>query len=367
MTKFAFVGAGSTVFAKNLMTDVLQHEAFAEATFALHDIDAERLATSERVVRRVASLLGRAPTIFATTDRERALDGADYVVLMIQVGGYEPATVTDFEVPKRYGLEQTIGDTLGIGGIFRALRTIPVVLDIARDIERLAPDALLLQYVNPMAMLGMALDRATNVRHVGLCHSVQSTVEKLATDVGVPAAEVDYACAGINHLAFFTKLEHRGRDLYPELHRAIAEDRVPEWNRVRYDVLRHLGHFVTESSEHFAEYVPWYFKADRPDLIERFAIPIDEYPRRCREQIAEWRTLRDRLEDPDHPLSVEPSHEYAATIVHAETTGTPAVIHGNVPNRGLIEGLPEGACVEVACLVDRNGVQPTRVGALPRS
>ena len=373
MTKVCFVGAGSTVFAKNLLGDILSFPELAGSSISLHDIDAERLSTSALVAHRIAETLDVAPTIEASTDRRQALEGADYVITMFQVGGYEPATVTDFEIPKRYGLRQTIADTLGIGGIMRGLRTIPVLVDLGHDMEEVCGDATLLNYVNPMAMLCWAVDRATSIDTVGLCHSVQGTAAQLADDLGVPVDEIRYRCAGINHMAFYLEFEREtaeGRvDLYPELVvRALGE--MPKRHgylseAVRYEMFRRLGYFVTESSEHFAEYVPWFIKAGRDDLIDRFGIPLDEYPRRCEFQIAGWDEQRRRLEDPDAPLRVRRSPEYGSEIIHSMETGTPRVIYGNVPNRGLISNLPDGCCVEVPCLVDANGVQPTVVGALP--
>src|SRR6201989_2702020 len=289
MPKIAFVGAGSTVFTRNLVGDLLAIPELADtSTIALMDIDAERLRASELLTRPLVETPGAGARVEATLDRAAALDGADYVVTSFQVGGYRPSTVVDFEVPKRFGLRQTIGDTLGVGGIMRGLRTIPVLLDVCRDMEELCPDALLLQYVNPMAMLCWAVAERSSVRTVGLCHSVQHTAGELAADLGLPAEELEYHVAGINHAAFFLRLERDGEDLYPALHRVIDEGRVPEGNRVRYELMRHFGHFVTESSEHLAEYVPWFIKAARPDLVERFGIPLDEYLRRCERQIAEW-------------------------------------------------------------------------------
>ncbi len=364
MPKITFVGAGSTVFAKNLMGDVLHHPELRQSIFALYDIDAERLGTSERVAHKVAAALNAAPTIEATTNRRQALEGADYVICMFQIGGYRPATVVDFEIPKRYGLRQTIADTLGIGGIMRGLRTIPVLLDLARDMEAVCPNALLLQYANPMAMNCWGLSRASTIKTVGLCHSVFGTAAQLARDMGVPFDEVNYLCAGINHVAFYLRLEQNGQDLYPRLRQVIAEGRVPAHNRVRYEMFQRLGYFVTESSEHFAEYVPWFIKPDHPELIERFNIPLDEYITRCERQIADWHTMRGALEG-DQPLTVRDSGEYAAQIIHSQETGRPSVIYGNVPNHHLIDNLPEGCCVEVPCLVDKSGLQPTRIGALP--
>lgn len=365
MTKIAFIGAGSTVFAKNLMGDILSFPELADVTISLHDIDPDRLRTSEIVAHRIAGVLGAQPTIEATTDRRRALDGADYAIGMFQIGGYKPSTVIDFEIPKKYGLRATIADTLGVGGIMRALRTIPVMLEMCDDMEELCPDVLFLQYVNPMAMNCWALSRATSIKTIGLCHSVQGTAMQLADDIGVPIDEISYLCAGINHMAFYLRFERAGQDLYPLIHRVIEEGRVPEWNRVRYELLQRVGYFVTESSEHLAEYVPWFIKRDRPDLVERFNIPLDEYIRRCEDQIAGWEQLRREMEDEDQPLEVERSHEYGSGIIHSIETGTPRVVYGNVANTGLIDNLPPGCCVEVPCLVDDNGVQPTHVGSLP--
>lgn len=364
MAKITFIGAGSTVFAKNLLGDILSFPELAGSEIALLDIDAERLRTSEIVAHKVAAALGAKPSITATLDRDRALDGADYAISMIQVGGYKPATVTDFEIPKRYGLRQTIADTLGIGGIMRGLRTIPVLLGMCHDMERLCPDVTFLQYVNPMAMNCWAIGRATKIRTIGLCHSVQGTAEQLARDLGVPIEEMNYVAAGVNHYAFYLRLERNGEDLYPRLRQNAAEGRIPAWNRVRYEILRRTGYFVTESSEHFAEYGSWFIKRDRPDLIEAFNVPLDEYITRCEAQITGWEKLRAYLEA-GGDLAVQRSHEYGALIIHSLETGAPRVVYGNVPNRGLIDNLPDGCCVEVPVLVDRNGLQPTRVGALP--
>ncbi len=365
MTNITFIGAGSTVFAKNLLGDILSFPELANADIRLHDIDEERLRTSEIVAKRVAQALGTHPKVTATTDRRRALEGADYVITMIQVGGYRPSTVIDFEIPKRYGLRQTIADTLGIGGIMRGLRTIPVLIDICRDMEELCPDAWLLNYVNPMAMNCWALSRATSIKTVGLCHSVQGTAEQLARDISVPVEEINYLCAGINHVAFYLRFERDGEDLYPLIRKVVADGRVPHWNQVRYEALNHLGYFATESSEHFSEYVPWFIKRDRPDLIANYNVPLDEYISRCENQIAAWEMMRGFLEDESTALAVERTNEYGAYIIHSLETGTPRVIYGNVANDHLIDNLPLGCCVEVPCLVNRNGIQPTRIGTLP--
>lgn len=394
MTKITFIGAGSTVFAKNLLVDILSFPELSDATITLFDIDPHRLGLSQRVAQRVADAIGAKPTLEATTDREKALDGADYAINMIQVGGYDPATITDFEIPKKYGLRQTIGDTLGIGGIMRALRTVPVLVDMARDMERLAPDVTHINYVNPMAINIWALTRATSIATVGLCHSVPGTAAELAEDIGVPADEIDYLVGGINHLAFYLKFEHKGRDLYPEIGKVLESGRMPEHNQVRYEMFRRLGYFVTESSEHFAEYVPYFIKSHRPELIERFNIPLDEYVYRCQAGIKSWEFIERELENPgsqdaeelrslleDTPLmptmvdgsvnafkklgDVTRSVEYGSNIIYAMETGDPQVIYGNVPNTGLIDNLPEDAVVEVPILVDRQGLQPTHVGAIP--
>ncbi|MEL7436644.1 MAG: alpha-glucosidase/alpha-galactosidase, partial [Chloroflexota bacterium] len=303
MVKIAFIGAGSTVFAKNLMGDILGFPEFSEATFALMDIDKSRLETSVEVAQTVNEYLGTNAKVEATTDRREALKGADYVICMIQVGGYEPATVIDFEIPKKYGLRQTIGDTLGIGGIMRGLRTIPVLLDIAKDMEELCPNALFLNYVNPMVINQWALSRASSIKTVGLCHSVPHTAHELSEDIGVPVEDINYLVAGINHMAFFLKFEHQqtGEDLYPRIQKVLEDGTMPDWNRTRYELYKRFGYFVTESSEHLSEYVPWFIKEGRDDLIEEFNIPIDEYIARCQAQIAGWnmaQSARERGEAP---------------------------------------------------------------------
>jgi alpha-galactosidase len=378
------------------MGDILSFPELAGATISLHDINDERLSTSEIVAHRLAKSLDVQPTIEATTDRRAALDGADYAISMFQIGGYEPSTVVDFEVPKKYGLRQTIADTLGIGGIMRALRTIPVMLEMGRDMEELCPDVLHINYANPMAMLCWAVSRATSIKTVGLCHSVQGTAMELARDIDVPIEEINYLCAGINHMAFYLRFERESKDLYPLIRKVVEDDRVPARNRVRYEAMMRLGYFVTESSEHFSEYVPWFIKRDRPDLIERYNIPLDEYIKRCEMQIGGWQLMRSYLETGVKPskdevremlenAGAEPfvieqamhfvdrmdldevvrSHEYGSLIIHSAETGAPRIIYGNVPNDGLIDNLPQDCIVEVPCVVDKNGVQPTRIGTLP--
>jgi alpha-galactosidase len=396
--KITLLGAGSIVFTRHLLGDIFSYPELADCEVALHDIDSKRLGLAEMVAKRLATALGVRPTISCQPDRRRALADARFVISTIQVGGYKPATVTDFAIPKKFGLEQTIGDTLGIGGIMRGLRTIPVQLAMLKDMEEVcAPGAVHLNYVNPMAMITWALNLAsTRIPTVGLCHSVQHTAHDLAHDLGIAADEIDYRCAGINHMAFFTKFEHQGVDLYPRLRQIHAEAKAPDWNRVRYEMLHQLGYFPTESSEHFAEYVPWFIKQGRADILRQFNIPLDEYPGRCQIFERAWpyierelqspgsqdvqalladlhgagiQVMPRSLEDAGHLLeglnSVQASVEYGGQIIYAMVSGQPRVVYGNVPNKGLIDNLPEGCAVEVPCLVDGNGVQPTRVGALP--
>ena len=396
--KICLLGAGSAVFTRNLLGDILSYPELAGSDIVLHDIDQKRLDLAEMTAKRIADAVGAKPRIAATTDRRKALEGVNYAINTIQVQGYRPATVIDFEIPKKYGVEQTIADTLGIGGIMRALRTIPVLQEMTRDMaEVAAPGVVHLNYVNPMAMITWALNRLTpSVPTIGLCHSVQLTLIELAEDLGIPVEEIEYHCAGINHMAFYLKLKHNGESLYPRLRRIVEENKVPEWNRVRYEVMRRLGYFVTESSEHFAEYVPWFIKPGREDLLKTFTIPLDEYPGRCELHECLWPFIENELKHPGtqnieeaeaavaaadikvmprmikKPRSiieglrtVKRSVEYGSSIIRAMETGQPCVINGNVPNHGLIDNLPQGCAVEVPCLVDRNGVQPTRVGALP--
>ena len=370
MTKITFIGAGSTVFAKNLLGDILSFPELANSTISLMDIDPVRLQTTEVVAHKMAEFFGAKPKIEATLDRRTALEGADYAISMFQVGGYKPSTVIDFEIPKKYGIKQTIADTLGIGGIMRGLRTIPVFLDICKDMEELCPDVMFLQYVNPMAMNTWAINKASKIKTVGLCHSVQGTAEVLAEDIGVPYNEINYICAGINHMAFYLKFERNGEDLYPKI-RKVAEAKSYARgyrelaNHVRYEVLKRTGYFVTESSEHFSEYVPWFIKSSQPDLLEQYEIPIDEYITRCELQIAEWEADKAALERGELDEAYERSQEYGSLIIHSMETGTPRVVYGNVANNGLIDNLPQGCCVEVPCLVDKSGLQPTKIGMMP--
>ncbi len=376
--KITFLGAGSTVFAKNILGDALLTPSLREGEIALYDIDASRLEDSYLMLTTLNRTMngGRARIgkYLGTEQRKEALKGAAFVVNAVQVGGYEPATVVDFEIPKKYGLRQTIADTLGIGGIFRGLRTIPVMLEIARDMEEVCPNAWMLNYTNPMAIVTGGLLRGSSVKTVGLCHSVQVCAETLLKDVGlsVPESELNWKIAGINHMAWLLELSAAGEDLYPRIKTLAAElnaaARRPGGKKhddmVRLELMRHFGYYVTESSEHNAEYTPYWIKRDRPDLVEEFNIPLDEYPRRCVNQIAEWKKRRESIVA-DPTLTHEKTHEFGSFIMDAVVTGTPYCIHGNVLNRGLITNLPADAVVEVPCLVDKNGVQGCRVGPLP--
>jgi len=366
MTKIAFLGAGSTVFARSVLGDCLHVDALRDAQIALIDIDPDRLHVSEVMLKNINRTLGASATIeaFLAQDAAKALAGADFIVNAIQVGGYEPSTVIDFEVPKKYGLRQTIGDTLGIGGIFRALRTIPVMLDYCRIIEQVAPSALLINYSNPMGMLTGAIQKATGVRTVGLCHSVQGCASHLCRELDLANDDLQWKIAGINHQGWLLEISRHGEDLYPEIKRRAELPEYKHKDAVRFEIMKWFGYYVTESSEHSSEYVPWFIKAKAPELIERFHIPLDEYPRRCVHQIQGWEQMRQDLLS-DKPLEHKRGHEYASYIFEAVLTGKPFTLGGNVLNKGLITNLPTDCCVEVMCIVDRNGVTPTYVGDLP--
>ena len=368
MPKITFMGAGSTIFAKNVLGDSMMTPALRDSAIALYDIDPARLAESKLMLDAINQNAGGKATIetyLGVERRREALVGANYAVTAIQAGGHEPCTVTDFEIPKKYGLRQTIADTLGIGGIFRALRTIPVMLDFARDMEAVCPDAWLLNYTNPMAMLTGAMLRLTGVKTVGLCHSVQVCAEHLLKGLDMRYDEaVQWKIAGINHQAWLLEITRDGQDLYPEIKRRALARTEKHGDMVRYEIMRRFGYYVTESSEHSAEYTPWFIKSRYPELIDRFNIPLDEYPRRCVRQIAEWEERRDELTQ-NPSLTHERSREYASYIMEAMETNRPAKIGGNVLNRGLITNLPSNAAVEVPCLVDKSGVAPCFVGDLP--
>ena len=388
--KFCIIGAGSTVFTKRIITDLLLMPEFQAMELSLMDIDSERLRVSELIVKAVAREIGAKPQITTHIDRREAMKGAHFVQTSIQVGGYDPATKIDFEIPARYGLRQTIADTLGMGGIMRGLRTIPVLIEIGRDILDICPDAIWLQYVNPMCMNMIGITRLVpDVKAVGLCHSVQGTAEMLADDLDEKIDDIVFQCAGINHMAFYLKFgkklpNGRTEDLYPRLrelakkitqgkdhYSSRAKEERPEGHRmpylterVRYEMLNRLGYFVTESSEHFAEYVPWFIKRDRPDLLEQYQVPLDEYIDRCEYSIKRWEDYASTLKEESNLESYR-SNEYAGEIIHAVSTGEAVLINGNVPNNGLIDNIPGDCCVEVPCLIDQNGVSPTRIGKIP--
>lgn len=374
MVKITFMGAGSTVFAKNVLGDSMCTEALRDSEICLYDIDGDRLKESqimlEAINKNVNESRARIKTYLGTENRKDALRNADFVVDAIQVGGYDPCTITDFEIPKKYGLRQTIADTLGIGGIMRTLRTIPVLEQFARDIEEVCPDAWFLNYTNPMAMLSGYMQRYTGVKTVGLCHSVQCCSEGLLTSLGMEDKLEGRRelIAGINHMGWLLEIKDKdGNDLYPEIRRRAKEKNKNEkhWDMVRYEYIDKLGYYCTESSEHNSEYNPFFIKSKYPELIERFNIPLDEYPRRCIEQIGNWKKQKEELMH-NSSLNHTRSHEYASYIMEAITTNKPYKIGGNVLNKGgLIENLPQDACVEVPCLVDGMGVNPCRVGRLP--
>jgi alpha-galactosidase len=376
MPKITFIGAGSTVFAKNILGDSMCTPALQDSEIALYDIDQTRLSESAAVMRALNKKIngGRAKikTYWGTGQRRKALTGSDFVVNAIQVGGYDPATITDFEIPKKYGLRQTIADTIGIGGIFRVLRTFPVMLDFARDMEKVCPDAWLLNYTNPMCALTGGILRQTEIRSVGLCHSVQVCATTLLRNLGMldDVKDLQWKIAGINHMAWLLEVTDGGKDLYPEIKKR-ARAKLREWRKgpdknfdmVRLYMMLNFGYYITESSEHLSEYVPYFIKSQYPHLVEEFNIPLDEYPRRCVNQIARWKDQKKTLRG--DTLTHKRTHEYGSHIMEAITTGNPIVIGGNVLNNGLITNLPSKACVEVSCLVDKNGVQGTYVGDLP--
>lgn len=372
--KLAFIGAGSTIFMKNVVGDLLTFPALADAEIALMDIDATRLAESQKVAEILIRDAGTDARVTAHDTLRPALEGADYVVTAFQVGGYDPATIIDFDLPRAAGIDQTIGDTLGVAGIMRALRTVPELFRVAEAMQSHCPDAWLMNYVNPMVMNCWALAQAyPNLKVMGLCHSVQNTVMELAHDLDLAPEDLRYRVAGVNHVAFFLELtDETGRNLYPALHKGYGEGRLPKPpllmprcpNKVRYEVMKHFGYFCTESSEHLAEYTPWFIKRSRPDVITQFGIPLDEYPKRCIEQRAQWQDQAASLTS-GAPLDHVKSHEMGADIINAIETNTPLVTYINMPNRGQIPQFPEGLPVETPCLVDGNGVQPTVVDDIP--
>ena len=377
--KIAFIGAGSTVFMKNIVGDVLQWEALKGAHFSLMDINEQRLLESEMVFKKLVSSLDVQATCSVHTNQKEALREANFVIVAFQIGGFEPCTVTDFEIPKKFGLRQTIADTIGIGGIMRGLRTVPHLWKICEDMLELCPNAIMLQYVNPMAINTWAITKKyPEIKQVGLCHSVQHTVNELASDLRIPVGKIRYLSAGINHVAYFLKFEEllddgSSKDLYPALKKGYEEGVFPRPesmthtrcpNKVRYEMMKRVGYFATESSEHFAEYVPWFIKKGREDIIEKFGIPLDEYPKRCEEQIEEWKNQLEEFTS-EEKIEVPNSVEYASQIINSVWTDTPSTIYGNISNKGFIPHLPEGCAVEVPCIIDAEGIHPNRVTDIP--
>lgn len=373
MLKITFLGAGSTVFARNVIGDCLCTKALCRAEIALYDIDAKRLEESEIILKAINQNVNNNRAVIKTylgiDNRKEALRGATFAINAIQVGGYDPCTITDFEVPKKYGLKQTIADTLGIGGIMRGLRTIPVMEGFARDMEEVCPDVYFLNYTNPMAMLSGYMQRYTKIKTVGLCHSVQVCSETLLEELDMKdkLEGRKELIAGINHMAWLLKIRDKdGNDLYPEIkERSLAKNRDEKHkDMVRLEYIHRLGYYCTESSEHNAEYNPLFIKSRYPELIDKYQIPLDEYPRRCIEQIKGWEKEKSEILD-GGKITHERSKEYASYIMEAIVTNKPYKIGGNVLNTNLIDNLPPDACVEVPCLVDGSGITPCHVGRLP--
>jgi alpha-galactosidase len=362
MIKVAMIGAGSVVFSKNLTGDILSYPEFKNATITYMDIDRDRLEVGAQLCRKVAHALGATPNIESTTDLRQALRGADFVINMVQIGGFD-STLVDFEIPRKYGLNFTIADTTGPGGLFRALRSYPMLTNLCREMAELCPRAVLLNYSNPMSMNMQTISRTSGVRAIGLCHSVQGTFDQLMGYLGEDPKKIGFVCAGINHMAFYLRIEKEGQDLYPRLFDAMSRHDVFITNRVRFELMRRLGYFVTESSEHNAEYSP-YFIPHGHDSIVRHAVPIDEYLHRCDKIVGEFERMKTFCKS-DEPIDVHRSHEYGSTIIHALVTGQPTVVYGNMPNRGAIENLASDAIAEAPTLVDRAGLQFTTVGKLP--
>jgi alpha-galactosidase len=364
MPKITFIGAGSSIFAKNILGDCMKTPSLENAHMALYDINLERLNQSEKILQNLNSTLGNRATVKAYTDRKEALRGADYVINAIAVGELIPTISSDFEIPEKYGLHQTVADTLGMGGLFRGLRTIPVMLDMAKDMEEVCPNAWLLNYTNPMAIVTGAMQQATGIKTVGLCHSVQTCAKELLEGLGMDYHGVQWKIGGINHQAWLLEINKNGVDLYPEIRQKAAARTDKHTDMVRYDFMKLFGYFVTESSSHGSEYVPYYHKRQYPELKDRYTLPTTGYKNWGKGKAAAWKELNDLMENKN--LNHVRSHEYASYIMEAMETNAPFEIAGNVLNTGgLISNLPEKACVEVPCLVNGNGILPTRFGELP--
>jgi alpha-galactosidase len=363
MIKVAMIGAGSVVFSRNLTGDILGLPEFRDARISYMDIDRDRLEVAGGLCRKMARAVGASPTIETTLDRRKALEGADFVINMVQIGGFD-STLVDFEIPRKYGLNFTIADTTGPGGIFRALRTFPMLSGLCKDMMDLCPNATLLNYSNPMSMNMQTISRTSDVRAVGLCHSVQGTFEQLMRYIGEPPSEVAFVCAGINHMAFYLSLRKNGEDLYPRLFKAMEDESIYATNRVRFELMKRLGHFVTESSEHNAEYCS-FFIPHGPEAVAKYHVPIDEYLRRCDAIVDEFERLKEFSRSDEPIRDVHPSHEYCSAIMKSIVTGQPSVIYGNMPNGGTITNLPRTAIAEAPTLVDRTGLHHAQVGELP--
>jgi alpha-galactosidase len=363
MIKVAMIGAGSVVFSRNLTGDILGFPEFRDARFSYMDIDTDRLAVGAALCKKIGAAIGASPTIDATTDRKKALDGADFVINMVQIGGFD-STLVDFEIPRKYGLNFTIADTTGPGGLFRALRTFPMLKGLCQDMTSVCPSATLLNYSNPMSMNMQTITRTSSIKAVGLCHSVQGTFDQLMRYIDEDPQKIAFQCAGINHMAFYLKIEKDGVDLYPRLFEAMEKSEVYNTNKVRFEMMRRLGYFVTESSEHNAEYSPYFIPHGQSE-ISKFAVPIDEYLRRCDGIVDEFDRMKIFAAGDEPSKAPTKSHEYGSTIIHSLVTGTPSVVYGNMPNNGAITNLPKNAIAEVPTLVDRAGMQFTTVGELP--
>ena len=387
MIKLTIIGAGSAVFTKNIVADILSIDAFKTMEISLHDIDPVRLKASHELLSIISKKLNASPKIRSYTNRRESLIGSNFVQTTIQVGGYNPSTIIDFKIPSKFGLKQTIADTLGIGGIMRGLRTIPVLLDIAKDIIEICPNAIWLQYVNPMCSNMIAINKSfPELKVMGLCHSVQGTAEMLAKDLNENINDIEYVCAGINHMAFYQKFEKKiigkpNEDLYPKLKslaNKIINDEINSsrsnevdsesnkilFEKVRYEILKRFGYFVTESSEHFAEYVPWFIKKNRDDLIEKYKIPIEEYIDRCENNIKRWNDLEKDM-SPIYNQPLTRSNEYASYIIDGIINNNKITINANIMNEGYIDNLPLNCCVEIPCFINSNGFKPQKIGKLP--